>query len=697
MRRTTACLLATAALVATLVLSAAPSQAQSSRRAAAVRGEKADRNGDKIFDDLADQLATADPAAPVDVIVVLDGKVDSARVRRLQDRIGAFATGQVFDVAHGFSAQLSPAQVDALAKSADVVQVELDSPVHALNTKPQTDFGVTEVRTVTGADGADASPGCQPSDQVVAVIDTGIDGNHPMLAGKVMAFHDWVSNAGNAVPPYDDNGHGTHVAGTIAGVGAEGGVAPGACLIGLKVLDAGGSGSMSNVNAAINWAVANKATYGIDVINLSLGTSGCANGTDSTSQAVNAAIASDLVVAIAAGNSGPAACTVGSPGAAASAITVAAMADLGQQGFALASFSSRGGAALPNKPDVAAPGVSVVSAAANTTGLKSLSGTSMATPFVAGVAALMRDVNPSLTAAQVKSAILATAIDWGSAGKDTEYGAGRLDGFAAVANAAGSAVTPASTPQPQHTAFSATLGPTGAVQDHVVNVTNTSLPLAATLIHTGYTASSASTPDLDLYVLDPSGVEVGRGYTSSRQETVKVTPSRTGNFIVRVKSYNGTGAYQLDISAGATTALPPPPLPPPPSTVKLAPASVAKITGGAPSGNAASLAADDNNYFQVPAYRSVVEWTATFQGIPANATNVTLTLKSKNSRNATQTLTTNWSATVLDTRSVSTAEILVQKAVTGAVANTLTVRVRTTAGKGFTNYGDFLELSYQIP
>ena len=110
------------------------------------------------------------------------------------------------------------------------------------------------------------------------------------------------------------------------------------------------------------------------------------------------------------------------------------MTDLGPGGFYLASFSSRGPTLDGRiKPDVVAPGVSVTSAAANTTnGYAIYSGTSMATPFVVGVSLLMRDANPSLTPQQIKDAITSTAEDWGPAGPDGDYGAGRLDAYAAL-------------------------------------------------------------------------------------------------------------------------------------------------------------------------------------------------------------------------------------------------------------------------
>ena len=143
---------------------------------------------------------------------------------------------------------------------------------------------------------------------------------------------------------------------------------------------------------------------GINVANMSLGIDGCSNGTDSQSQLVNQVVEAGVVMVVSAGNEGPGRCTIGIPAAAERAITVGAMADVDENGFALISFSSRGPTADGRiKPDIASPGVTIMAASGGTTSsYKSLSGTSMASPFTAGAAALILHANPALTPLEVK-------------------------------------------------------------------------------------------------------------------------------------------------------------------------------------------------------------------------------------------------------------------------------------------------------
>ncbi|HEV3407235.1 MAG TPA: S8 family serine peptidase, partial [Gaiellaceae bacterium] len=242
---------------------------------------KADRNGNKVFDDLEARLATLGGGERASVIVTLDAPATETRVTGLERAVGAFSVSHRFRVVDGFTAALTKGQVNALARRGEVVSVEENSRVRALNDGAQASFGVTKARAdAPGLDGdADGNAATySPADLVAAVIDTGIDAGHQDLdEGKVLAFKDFVNGR---TDPYDDEGHGTHVAATIAGDGdaraddLHEGVAPAAGLVGAKVLDANGGGTMAGVTAAIDWVVQVKDVYGIEAINLSLGAAG---------------------------------------------------------------------------------------------------------------------------------------------------------------------------------------------------------------------------------------------------------------------------------------------------------------------------------------------------------------------------------------------------------------------------------------
>ena len=509
-------------------------------------------DGDKTFDDLELMLVAKGDDEKVPVIVRFTEKYDDMKVSKLEKEIGKVNKKHAFKYAYqGFSGELTKKQIEKLQKNPLIESIQYNAPVQAdMGTagdsfgskKAAVDFGLTGDR-----DGNLTS--YSPTDVVVAVIDTGIDANHVDLdGGKVLAFKDFVNDRTTA---YDDQGHGTHVSGIIAGTG-EGnalykGVAPGAALVGVKVLDSAGSGTMADVDAGIEWAIANKDTYGIRVINLSLGTSGSSNGQDSTSMAVNNAYNAGIVAAVAAGNSGPRKATIGSPGAAVNALTVGAMADVGEKGFNVASFSSRGLTADGRmKPDIMAPGVNITAPKANGVNqYVTMSGTSMATPFTAGVVALMLDANYGLTPAQVHSTLFNTAEDWGPAGQDLDYGYGRLQGYEAIKAAGGFSGTGPDVPT--HTAYSGSLAAKGASQTFNLPITSTTTPVAATLLMPGWTSSTS--PDFDLFVYNPSGTLVGRAEGTSRQELVTFTPTVTGTYTVKVLSYTGTGAFLLDLSA----------------------------------------------------------------------------------------------------------------------------------------------------
>lgn len=263
----------------------------------------------------------------------------------------------------------------------------------------------------------------------VAVLDTGVDTTHPDLAGKIVGEKDFSGSEDIG----DHVGHGTHVASTVAAGGAHPGVAPGARLLIGKVLDDSGSGLESGIIEGMQWA----ADQGARVVNMSLG-GDPTDGTDPLATAVNEISASKgTLFVIAAGNAG-ADNTVGSPGSASSALTVGAV----DSKDALADFSSRGPRAgdYGLKPEITAPGVGIVAARAAGTTMgepvddlyTSASGTSMATPHVAGAAAILAQQHPTWTGAQIKNALVSTAKT--IAGTSVYgQGAGRVDVARAVA------------------------------------------------------------------------------------------------------------------------------------------------------------------------------------------------------------------------------------------------------------------------
>jgi subtilisin family serine protease len=261
----------------------------------------------------------------------------------------------------------------------------------------------------------------------VAVLDTGYDPAHPDLANLVVGEHDFT---GEGIT--DTVGHGTHVASTIAGSGAAShglrkGVAPGAHLLIGKVLGEYG-GTEADVIAGMQWAV----DQGADVVNMSLGTNGTSDGTDLMSQTLDElSDASGTLFVVAAGNAG-ARETIGSPGAADRALTVGSVT----KDDRLSSFSSQGPRSgdFGLKPEIAAPGSGIIAARAAGTladvsvdeNYAELSGTSMATPHVAGAAAVLAGEHPDWTGTQLKDALVGSAKRLPGIGTLAQ-GAGRLD------------------------------------------------------------------------------------------------------------------------------------------------------------------------------------------------------------------------------------------------------------------------------
>lgn len=290
---------------------------------------------------------------------------------------------------------------------------------------------------------------------VVAVLDDGAYEQHPDFQGKIAAHYD-AGNAGSPVQrpsqvdvlaPAGEDGHGTHVAGTVIGQGGESGgvykgVAPDAKFVNVKVFSGPNQTTSDLVLKGLDWTLDNAERLKIRVAVMSLG-GRPSDGTDALSRGVNVAVDKGLVIVAASGNAGPAAKSVTSPGAAERAITVGAV----DKQKRVASFSSRGPTLDGRvKPDLAAPGVNIVSTVppVSTGGVNNilqggrtsyygpLSGTSMAAPHVAGVVALMLQANPTLSPQDIKRMLLVTAQEIGKPGIDNETGYGFVNGAAAV-------------------------------------------------------------------------------------------------------------------------------------------------------------------------------------------------------------------------------------------------------------------------
>ncbi|TDE30985.1 S8 family serine peptidase [Actinomadura sp. 6K520] len=345
--------------------------------------------------------------------------------------IGAVAVRQPRDEARGLGDALAGMSGPSLRATGGIPRIWLDGRVKASFAPtapgaPTAPAGSRLDRNLRQI-GAPAAwkAGYTGKGTKVAVLDTGVDTRHPDLKGRIAEERNFSESPGTE----DRVGHGTHVAATIAGTGAAAagerrGVAPDAELLSGKVLDDEGYGTDSGVIAGMEWA-ASRA----DVVNMSLG-GYPTDGTDPLSVALNTLTAEHgTLFVVAAGNDGVIQ-SVGSPGTAEAALTVGAV----DARDALAEFSSRGPVGRAAKPEIVAPGVEIVAARAAGTGLGTpvdanytrMSGTSMATPHVAGAAALLAAEHPGWKPERLKAALVGT-VDPATGGDAYERGAGRLD------------------------------------------------------------------------------------------------------------------------------------------------------------------------------------------------------------------------------------------------------------------------------
>ncbi len=385
----------------------------------------------KIHPNLANRLqahALAASTEPLRVIV----KYRAGALGVASAVAGVTATHYDYRLISASAHSVTRDAVNALAARDDVEMIWYDEPVHTMLDQSVPLIGAPTVwqAGVTGK-------GIK-----VGIVDTGIDPNHPDFAGRIAQMTDYTGQG-----PNDNHGHGTHVAGIIGGSGAASGgkykgVAPECSYYTAKVLRGDGSGNTSDVMAGVEWAV----QQGVQVINLSLGSDGACDGTDALSATCDAAMDKGVVVCVAAGNAGPGASTVGSPGCAKKVITIGATSKTDD----MASFSSRGPTSDNRvKPDLCFPGVNIHSCRASGTSMgtpidtyyTTASGTSMATPHAAGACALLLQAKPGLSPQQVKEILMNTAKNL-NLDANTQ-GTGRAQVFQAYQVAIGTEPTPA--------------------------------------------------------------------------------------------------------------------------------------------------------------------------------------------------------------------------------------------------------------
>ncbi len=341
-----------------------------------------------------------------------------------------------FWIVNAIAVNASPELIEKLSKNEEVAYIQSDSVFHILeyypmsNSTTQIANATSEIKRINTTKVWEA--GIDGTGINVSVIDTGINSLNPDIIGRVI---NWVDYAGTPPrsSPYDDNGHGTHVAGTIGGNGIGGittGVAPNVSLLIAKVCDFHGYCFDSDIIDATQWSVEHNS----DVISISLGGS----RDIALKIAIDNAVDMGVVVIAAAGNSGPGSGTVEFPGGEKNVIAVGAVGSSDN----IASFSSRGPIIVDGevliKPDVSAPGISIISLNYLSNGYTIKSGTSMATPHVSGATALIlqaaRKKGIFISPDQVKNILENTSVDLGDTGKDNTYGAGRIDVFEATQN-----------------------------------------------------------------------------------------------------------------------------------------------------------------------------------------------------------------------------------------------------------------------
>ncbi|HLL84201.1 MAG TPA: S8 family peptidase [Longimicrobium sp.] len=474
-----------------------------------------DQAGTPVATDPTLARSSASGAIPGSYVVVLNEGADPRSVAA----IAGVSPRYVYTAAlTGFAAELNAGQLNALQHNPNVDYIEPNARVQATTTQSNATWGLDRVDhralplsgtynyTPTGA-GVNAY-----------IIDTGINFGHAEFGGRAVSGYDAV-DGGTAD---DCNGHGTHVAGTVGG--ATYGVAKGVRLYGVRVLDCGGSGTNAGVIAGMDWVAQNRVAPA--VANMSLG-GGASQATD---DAIQRMVNAGVTVVVAAGNENQNACNV-SPARAVNAITVGSTT----RTDARSSFSNYGTCL-----DLFAPGSDITSAwYTSNTATSTISGTSMASPHVAGVAALYLQGTPAATPAAVTNAIISTT----TSNKVTSLGTGSPNKllFSLLTAEGGT------TPTPGGTTYTGSLSGTGAAQ---IQPNGTYYYSANAGAHVGNLQGPSGT-DFDLFLQRWNGsswvnVAVSEGATST--EAINYNGAGGYYYRWRIYSYSGSGSYTFVLS-----------------------------------------------------------------------------------------------------------------------------------------------------
>jgi subtilisin family serine protease len=455
---------------------------------------------------------------PNSYIVVLKQGADARSVASATGASPRFVYGATIN---GFAGDLNAGQINALQHNPAVDYIEPNAEVHATTTQSSPDWGLDRLdqRTLPLSGTYTYTP--TGAGVTAYIVDTGINAANVDFGGRASVGFDAVGDGRNGV---DCNGHGTHVAGSVGGTTY--GVAKGVKIVAVRVLDCNGSGTDATVIAGLNWVANNHVSP--SVANMSLGGSSIST---TMSNAVRNAISHGTLFAVAAGNDNVSACTE-SPGDVTEALVVGASTSTD----ARASYSNWGTCV-----DLFAPGDNIKSTwMGSTTATNTISGTSMASPHVAGVAALYLQGNPTATPATVHSAIVSTA----SINHLTSIGTGSPNKLLSslLTVEAGGGTGGGTDPCTACTKYTGSLAAAGVA--YQPNGTYYQSTVSGT--HKGWLQGPTGT-DFDLYLLKWNGsswVTVASSAGSTSVESISYAGT-SGYYMWEIDAYSGSGAYSV--------------------------------------------------------------------------------------------------------------------------------------------------------